>query len=181
MKLRSHIFLEGADGSGKSTLFQLLEQRGFPMGSHNGGPPKSQEDAKERLARIQSGMNNKRVWDRCLAISDQVYRFVLREPFNLPPHYLMWWLVEVQPVVVYCRPPMERILSQPVIEKPHKPAEHVDKVRAARMGIVHDYDQLMLFLGGDLGLTVIEYSFEIDPCAASLIKYLTARRILCVD
>lgn len=170
MNLTRHIVLEGPDGSGKSTLFAKLKLAGFPIGSHNGGPPVSSEDARSRLSRI--ALNLPAVWDRCLAISDQVYRFSLREPFNLPPNELFAWLNRVDPVIVYCRPPDKFILEAEVTVRAHKPQAHVDKVKDHRRTLIYEYDNLMGYLGSEMNLDINGYDYTQDPTGDDIIQIL---------
>lgn len=171
MKLLKQIVLEGPDGSGKSALFTRLWTHGFPTGSHTGGPPTNEEEVLTRMRRLEFG--ERRVWDRCTAISDLIYRYALKEPFQVPPRVHVQWLIENRPCVVYCRPPIETILAKSLEQgKSHKPAAHLEKVERERTRIIEEYDKLMQWLQIDLLLTVVPYDYTKDGAAENLVSVL---------
>jgi hypothetical protein len=179
MKLTRPIILEGPDGSGKSTLFKLMtEDWGLKSAGHDGGPPKDSGEAYDRL--LKTEQHGLAVRDRIVAISDSIYSEVFKRKPKLAQRDYNDWLQGFDPIIVYCRPPKETILSQEVPVKLHKPEDHVKIVKANRLQITDLYDDTMLKLVR-LGLIVYYYNWTKDPQARRLQSYLIKGDALCVE
>ncbi len=168
MRLKEHIFLEGPDGSGKTTLFEKLGAKGFNLGYHSGGPPKNVEEMLKRL--VTPIEYPAAVIDRYPPISELVYKTAFREDFLIPKPILKAWMQYTNPIIVYCRPSDEAIRNSPVQVKAHKPVEHTSKVRGNRQRIIEIYDRVLQELS--MTTRIIQYDWEYDPTAEELIEDL---------
>ena len=176
MELVKHVFLEGADGSGKTTLYQKLIDMGFRAGYHSGGPPK---DAEELLERFEMPLGlTPCVIDRYAPISEIVYKTALEERFVIPSPIIHAWIGYCTPVIIYCRPSDRVIGHSDVVEKPHKSIEHVRKVQKHRTRIIQTYDNVMTNL--DPIIIKFKYDWKLDPTAEILLSQLKDAGI-CVD
>jgi hypothetical protein len=78
------VIIEGPDGSGKSTLIEkLAELSGYPT-RHKGGPPKSNEEAMQRMEDLYNEDYGK-ICDRCVVISEPIYGHILRRHSHVTP------------------------------------------------------------------------------------------------
>jgi hypothetical protein len=87
------------------------------------------------------------------------------------------WLNKFNPVIVYCRPPNNVILSQEVRAKLHKPESHVEKVKLNRMALIHAYALYMANLKDRTGVTIFHYDWTADPTAKDLNNWFDWRKI----
>ena len=165
MKLQKNIYLEGPDGAGKSQLLHQLAIKGLPIGGHSGGPVESYEDARDRL---MSYYGEKVVRDRCLPISQQIYDDVLGRERIVEWHLLNRWIAGNEPMIIYCRPPVNVILAAPVVVRAHKPVDHADAVRERREALIEAYDQFMFSRIKRL----LVYDWTTDMEATSLLRMM---------
>jgi len=169
MRLTKHIFLEGPDGSGKSTLFKVLtEGCGMPSTGHDGAAPQSVEEAFSRLETVSNSPPSVR--DRVQAVSDLVYAKVLgRKTFLTRSEYLCW-LDEVDPVIVYCRPLRHVIEENEIHEKPHKSVEFTKTLSEKRHEIITEYDHVIQEVRRRC--SVLVYDYTTDTFALHLLRRL---------
>lgn len=154
------IIVEGPDGSGKSTLLKRLEEVHNVKAMHAGGPPKTEEELRQRLELNPSAQ----LMDRWSAISEQVYGTVLRDKPLVSMDEMMWYVLEHKPHIIYCRPPnhmLEKNLDSLDKYKSYKSKEHCASVRRDYWRIVSVYDQLMFRLL-QMGLIVTIYDYTGD-------------------
>lgn len=178
MELKRSILIEGADGSGKSALFNLMTQQWrLPSAGHDGGPPIDALDVQDRLRAFISA--HPAVRDRCPAISDIVYSKVLDRGTKYPRDKYERFLSDFNPFVVYCRPPLSVIMSATVQEKPHKTQEHVRAVVDKRLDIVTAYDRILPELLEACGLDGVIYDWTEDHDGRKL--YAKLEDWACVD
>jgi hypothetical protein len=180
MKLLRPIILEGPDGAGKSTLFDLMTGSwGLKSAGQDGGPVASQEDAWKRLA--MTAAQGCAVRDRTPAISDHIYSEVFGRTPGLKRMDYDTWLRVFDPYIVYCRPPLETILKQEVKQKLHKPEDHVEVVKANRSRIVDLYDYDIKSRDLLLDLDIYTYDWTRDTGAVKLKTELFELGVICAE
>lgn len=136
------IILEGYDNSGKSTLAALLhETTGFEV-RHPGPAPKNFRDEFCCLVEQASNAPINVIQDRVTSVSSQVYQNKL---FN--ERYMAWlngMLNTPHCVLIYCRPPIEKILDFTGHQiKDYDTPEHLEKVKGKAIETVESYDLVM--------------------------------------
>lgn len=141
ISLRRTLVLEGPDGGGKTTLGNALADLGLVV-HHAGGPGRDADDLKERC-RFIIAHSREFVYDRTTAISERVYGRIRESGLMLPEDYLDRVLMALDPIVVYCRPPMEALHAVELAARPHKSLAHVREVVANRTRIIDAYDDLI--------------------------------------
>lgn len=179
--LHEPLVLEGPDGGGKTTLGTALAKMGLVV-HHSGGPPQSAAELMERCRFV--GANSRRfVFDRIPQISEPVYRRTLDEEMSVAVADLERSLAGVLPVVVYCRPSQEKIMQAPVVVRPHKSAEHAEKVQARRWRLLYEYDRYMARLSCRDLIRVVFYDYEVDPERTGLVAALVGAEVItpCAD
>lgn len=179
MPVQRPIFVEGPDGSGKSTLVQKLVYERNTFGVHTGGPPRSEDDM---IARVFNLMELCRVapkplvFDRCPPVCEMVYPVAFGRPMYLNQSVLLWVIEQINPVIVYCRRGTEIMKADMVkAQKGHKPYEHLQKVLDRFPALVEAYDEAFAVLD-DRRVKVIEYDWGRDSFTS-----LAARISACVD
>jgi len=152
------IIVEGPDGSGKSTLLKILETRLGVIAKHDGGPPGSEQDLRNKLLIP----HNIQLMDRWAAISDQVYAKVLRGGCIVPENEMMERILHYSPQIIYCRPPNatlhDNLIALDANKKSYKSEAHCNDVRKSYWEIVMAYDILMKQLV-KMGLLVTMYDY----------------------
>lgn len=108
------ILVEGCDNTGKTTLVNKLAHKTGYTVVHSKGPDKDQIKPwlNHILEKAENGENL--IMDRVSLVSEQVYGPILRgDSVFGPSEWLGLWgrFMELQPKIVYCRPPREVILG----------------------------------------------------------------------
>jgi hypothetical protein len=181
VKLARSIILEGTDGSGKTTLFDVMTKLwGLRSSGHDGGPPQSYHDIQARLA--HTSLNNPAVRDRTPCISDIMYSAVLGRETTLSSKAYMEFLKDLDPLIIYCRPPLAVLYANAVKPKPHKPQEFVDRIKSwdTQWRLIQEYDHYMERTAQGL-LRVITYNWVVDQAAGKLQQALKNGGYICVD
>ena len=144
-------FFGGPDGGGKSTL--ALQIAGKAPVIHFGGPPLNKGEMWRRLA-IAKSQEPPAVFDRCPAVAELVYGPQMASGLLLPEHRLLLslWSIKHTPVFIYCRPPNEILLRQPILEKPHKPPDYCERLKERRKQVIARYDEIV---------SLVRYHYEV--------------------
>lgn len=180
MRLLRPIILEGPDGGGKSHLYRTLCSWGLKAAGHDGGPPEDAADVWKRLAMYSA--ISPAVRDRCPAISDVVYSRALGRETKVPVYATEDWLWCLDPLIIHCRPPLDKLLAHKIETKPHKPAEFVEQLNSSREAILRGYADYLAHLNLELGLYVYVYDWTQDEDVSELKAWLRAERFIsCVD
>lgn len=154
------IVVEGPDGAGKSTLLSRLGEDLGRLVVHSGGPPADMSAWINKLALVWGCVGRLAILDRIPHISERVYGPIggrqMEEGF-----VLMRELIEIDPIVVYCRLPsvMEMFGAMDTRPKTHKPIEHTTNVLNNFQTIVRSYDTIIKECI-DNGIEVIPYSWK---------------------
>lgn len=135
------IIVEGPDGSGKSTLIDLLQDLTMWPVYLGEGPEKYPGEILERLARYQNHEQNPHIiYDRHPAVSHLVYsRFtpVLHVPHDHPSIIRFY---RGNNIFVYCAPP--KVIRHQV--KDRDTPEHLDAITKKQTDIHQVYEQWAL-------------------------------------
>lgn len=152
------LIVEGPDNAGKSTLIRMFETEFNLPSFHAGGPPKSSEDILKRRAAAYRNCLKRIIQDRNYFISDIVYGSVLRKDPCYQNFSLMLKMLQLKPLVIYCRPSMQHLMQIGDHKaKAHETQEHVDKVKENQKELVWHYDALMSIVAKHT--TVLQYDF----------------------
>jgi hypothetical protein len=129
------IILEGPEGSGKSTLGKHLETLLYLPLFHAGSAPKDKAELFNRVDKIE--LAERGIFDRHPFISENVYGPVLRGDSLLP-------LIRPRNAfIIYCRPKVEVLLKNPVLEKKWKKSTTVKDIVDHRIHLIERYDRVM--------------------------------------
>lgn len=152
------IIIEGPDGSGKSTLIEkLVELSGCPS-RHKGGPPKSFEEARERMHVLFTEDYGK-ICDRCVLISEPIYGSILRNQSFITPRDFKEGIERLKTdawAIVYCCTEEDPV---PTYSKPWKPVEFAKTVEnnlpAIRQMYRNVFNEILM-----MGKTVFIYDWK---------------------
>lgn len=183
LKRRPVIIVDGPDNCGKTTLVEQLAKRfDVPVRKSPGPRPRwalegwtqTQMEYMFQVAGRDIGMYHDRglIYDRFPVFNEPIYGPNIRGRFGMNPLVWLNFIMELKAakvIVVYCRPPGEKIRET----WDHRPQmegvfEHLD-------AIIMDYDQLMLMLQ-NLGITVFEYDWTKDPDQKEIIAQIARRQ-----
>lgn len=146
------IIVEGMDNSGKSTLIANIADRFELRVIKRSGPPSaavtvavSHREAEQAFILETLSflvLNPQMIYDRFPIISEGIYGPVLRNKNVFEREGTGWenWLdrlVQCNPLIIYCRPPEEKILCF----SPNR--EQMQGVTDSARLLIHKYDQLM--------------------------------------
>jgi len=145
------IIVEGMDNSGKSTLCEGLAERfNLRVIKRAQGPPTDKDKFLSMVVRLLT-VDPEVIYDRHPIISEAVYGPILREK-NALNEELAWddWmnaLLDREPLIVYCRPPEEKILC-------FDDRDQMVGVPENAKRLIRRYDQVMLAIGNKASLFV---------------------------
>lgn len=158
------IILEGADGSGKSTVGNSIQRSSQLELIHAGGPLKDSEEFRRRCELQLSSFG--KILDRISPISELVYGSILRG-HTLIPELEIWGYIESfiadKWMMVYCRPGIEILMHHAINQmdkdteaqgKTYKPAAHSEQVKVNICSIVYEYDRIVETIR-DAGMPVL--------------------------
>jgi thymidylate kinase len=138
------IILEGFDNSGKSTLARLISEAGFSI-YHPGPKPKNKVEEATCLIKQRLDCGGRVIMDRVTAISQQCYRDRIGDSELC--RYANLMAATPRCVIIYCRPPMDKILDLSSHEvKGYDDAEHLKWLEVNAGRVVRNYDKLMATL-----------------------------------
>ncbi len=149
------IIVEGFDNSGKSTLVKKLSKDLKLLVMNNQRLPKSAVDVQDYLS-LCGSINHRYplILDRLSVISEPIYGPICRDQSILTPLILAHMraqLLELNPAIVYCRPPTPAILN---FEE-----EQMEGVVDKAMTLIAAYDFHMSQLD-ELGFNVVVYDWQ---------------------
>lgn len=168
------ILVEGMDNSGKTTLIQTLiresKGRGYLRALVSLGPSKPEHEQRDWARTQLFSSGNPIIYDRFLPICDIVYGGVLRggSIWTINSPYLKELKQLKNPLIIYCRPPKETILSFADGRAQMKGV--VEKGEA----LVDEYDGVMSYLSA-LGFEIIKFDYTKD--SIDKIKEIVEKRI----
>jgi hypothetical protein len=156
--LKPSVHIEGPDGAGKTTLYEVLKGH-LGEGVPTDDPPADQSECMRRVqARVRPGV----VCDRSSGlISELVYGPVLRGG-TLGPEDTYWDVVRAvihAVVFVYCRP--RKVPVESLRFRGGEDRSHVQGVKEKYGELVERYDHVMSRVSA-LGGRVIRYNWERD-------------------
>lgn len=132
-----NIVVEGADGSGKSTLVDYLAQSlKWPV-IHSDGPTKTSDELNARAQRFLA--QDSVIFDRHCIVSERVYGTMRGNVMTEPLHELAFH--GQKNLIVYCR------FAGPLDEhtaKAHDTPEHLDMIQRNHQRIRQAYDEWAL-------------------------------------
>jgi len=146
------IIVEGMDNSGKSTLIANIANRFGLKVIKRSGPPSANVTVAVSAREAEEAfiletltflvLNPQMIYDRFPIISEGIYGPLLRNKNVFDREGTTWenWLdrlIQCNPLVVYCRPPEEKILCF----SPSR--EQMQGVTDNARLLIHRYDQLM--------------------------------------
>lgn len=138
------LIFEGPDNSGKSTVSSYISHElGIPL-HHFGKPPKTIDELKNRID-FMFNNHDRYIFDRIPLISEQVYS-ILRDVNLMSVIDEAGWhynrLRSLNPIIIYCRPPLEVILEKHQ-GKDYDSPEHLKSVEKKAIELIKRYDQVM--------------------------------------
>lgn len=146
------IFIEGADNSGKTKLIEKLvndiKSPTLNVNSNFGCKP----SMINQRAMLQLGTTGT-IHDRSRVISELVYGPIIRDRVQLRPTTIQAFY-NSRPLVIYCRPPLGKILD-------NGSREQMDGVLENHKEIVLAYDEVMKEMAR-FGVRVVNYDWK-DP------------------
>lgn len=162
------IIVEGPDGSGKSIVGQRLTYLLKQPCYHEGGPTITRSDAISRLDRQFGRFGS--ILDRVTFVSEKVYGPILRGKLALDEKTLDEYerrFIEAGWLLIYCRPPDEKIIEyvrggrmdKLIIELDkvsYKTQVHVQGVKDNIEAIIARYDEVIASLRKK-GMMVMTY------------------------
>ena len=151
------IILEGPDNAGKTTLAYSILGEDRSLYFHPGGPPASIE-AEHACIREQEVLFKmpRLIHDRVTCISQQVYNS--DEPLDQDRHAAMLRLFRLGALLIYCRPPSDRLMSfEKFTWRDGETEEHKQKIIQRQHEFIRRYDELME------ALPCVHYDFDNVP------------------
>lgn len=166
------IILEGCDGSGKTTLAQLLQKLNPDIQYYSsGGPPKNVDEMIHFCAdqRLLVQYENQ-ILDRVTPISHPIYHPGLSTwQSNYLSHMADVLLKTPNTVLVYCRPSTEHLLNPKIHNwKDYDTPEHIEFILNQQHNIIQRYDHFMTHHAH------VIYNFEDEDLAPELAGFLAA-------
>lgn len=162
------IILEGIDGSGKTTLGNIVAKHflaNFQLGE---GPPRKGEDINDR---IRHYLNRQGPWvfDRHPVVSQSIYNMMGSNPQKVDPELYQRFHADPRNIFIYCDP-LERGLANatsdhPTADTPEYIAELESKyllLLAAYRSWACQHAHLVYRIGDDIGrlLNMLEASWD---------------------
>ncbi len=152
------IIVEGMDNSGKTTLVEKLHKE-YNLSVIKSSGPKDMSQLEsaiyDSIERFKNG--DIVIYDRHPIISEHVYGPVLRNKNlleNLARKKRIWDdFFRVEPMIIYCRPPIERIRN-------YGEREQMDGVKENTELLTHAYDIVMNKIRDHYRKNFIHYNFE---------------------
>lgn len=149
------IIVEGMDNSGKTTAVNFLHsETGIPI-SKSAGPIKDEKEACKWTS-IMLKLNPLIIFDRFFVISEEIYGPPLRgrNVLKHDPEWRTWYmdrLVMTNSLIIYCRPPIEKIMDM-------EPSNQMRGVYENAKMLTDRYDHLMSKLR-IWGMSVVVHDF----------------------
>jgi hypothetical protein len=167
------IIVEGFDNSGKTTLIRSLsEKMQLPIQLSTG--PITDEGLRDYLDRFIRD-DEVKLYDRTPLISEAIYRPIRRPgTFVADQAWLLAMLMRMTPVIVYCRPPNEKIFN---FGEREQMAGVIDNAKR----ILASYDLVMSALLKVFHWPVIYYDYTktpTDTCIEWIDKQLVRGEVL---
>lgn len=129
-----NIVVEGADGSGKSTLVDFLAQSlKWPV-VHSEGPTKTADELNARAMRFLA--QDRVIFDRHCIVSERVYGTMRGNVMTKPKHEFAFH--HQKNLIIYCRfaGPLDEHVA-----KEHDTREHLDMIQRNHQRILAAYDE----------------------------------------
>lgn len=155
------IVVEGFDGSGKTTLSQLIaESIGWPV-YHTGGPTRDLADVHRCLHRSALRYSEHCIQDRCTHISESVYS-MMTKPDQASIALARLEAVGQAKAVIYCRPHKDVLLQsiRTHAVKTHETQAHVRSVIENADALIGIYDTVMALV--EQTLPIRRFDFKAD-------------------
>lgn len=169
------IFLEGPDGSGKTTLGGHIKDHLGWLYSHSGGPTPTYEDYVQRVKEQHKMIDDHKgavIIDRCCQISARAYLNVGEPSYN-PQGWES--LIALDPILIFCTyqgdhsPEAKDRYLKSQMGKGHKTMEYAVETWNGAAEVVSKYRELALTCRAQ-DLTVITYDFEVNNLHDLLVR-----------
>lgn len=138
------LIFEGPDNSGKSTLASYISyQLGIPV-HHFGKAPKDSNELENRI-KFMFYYRDTYIFDRIPLISEPIYSLIRHDNLMMgiekrDEYYRS--LREVNPILIYCRPPNKVILDGHH-QKKYDSVDHFKKVEDHKKILIDRYDHII--------------------------------------
>lgn len=173
------IILEGPDSSGKTTLAHALSEIFNLPVHHFGGPPEDPAELRDRIE-FMFDEHSDRIFDRIPLISEQVFSILrnwngMNVLTKANAYYVR--LLEIRPILIYCRPPEDKLVHCYHEIKEYDSEDHIKAVEANKKALMERYDFVM---DSDLLPDYIVYDYTKDTFSelVKIIKSMAKEREL---
>jgi energy-coupling factor transporter ATP-binding protein EcfA2 len=176
------VIVEGPDGSGKSTLVQWLhEQLKDSKVVRWNDPPENEKQLGQNLmcSGIMMKYGDNVIQDRSPWVTDPIYKTVEIGSKNMGTwaHYQAK-LIEIQPVLIYCRPPDSVITRHAKTgSSPPDNPKYLSWIGNNIEKLIFFYDQFF----GSLRPLVYDWTKSEGILKAAFVQRITTERRRCVD
>jgi len=168
------IIVEGMDNTGKTTLVRKLTSM-LPLKKYKSPGPDIGE--AEQIEWVRDRLEDPDEWvifDRFPLISEPIYGGHIRGYHNFEDpskQYLYDMFKDKNPLIIYCRPPRDKILSF------EDGRIQMDGVKAKGSILLNEYDRMMTDFEGETGIRVYDYTGDtVDSIYLEVCEYLGIKK-----
>lgn len=172
------IVVEGMDNTGKTTLVKKLAKE-FDLKIVKSPGPVDQglENSLKWMRKTLENNDLQVIYDRYPLISERIYGPIIRKNDVLAPYWikLVRKFLDREPILIYCRPPIDDILN-------FGEREQMEGVVERAKELVELYDEYMKWFSKKMGTRLVVYNYRDSNSYANVRNrvsiYLNLRRLI---